>query len=231
MEIWNGSGGYSWWYRADTILPTDGQTDGGTDGLTRWNQYTPLSTSMKPGGGGTKCHRKSKICCSLAIIGCLFKDYVKYESGGACGFCGSDNDGQIDWQMDNANCAIPFGPRWLTVKLYNYLAVMKWITTKCCFHWIRIMNEKIVVEWAHRSLLLTWINLNPSMDKKLHPLKVWDEMTYPLPNLNRVTVEVWEWINNFIPHFMGHVMLGLKLAHWGLVMPYGDIVLGQHWLR
>ena len=32
--------------------------------------------------------------------------------------------------------------------------------------------------------------------------KVWDEITYPFPNINDYTVEVWEWINIFIPHFM-----------------------------
>ena len=41
------------------------------------------------------------------------------------------------------------------------------------------------------------------------------EITYPFPNFNGTTVEVWEWISNFIPHFTGHVialaMLGLKL--------------------
>ena len=36
--------------------------------------------------------------------------------------------------------------------------------------------------------------------------KVWDEITYPLPNFNGEAVEVWEWIRNFIPHFTGHVI-------------------------
>ena len=53
---------YCWRYRADTILSTDGWTEGQTnrriDGQTRWNQYSPLSTSLKCvcvcvcGGGG-----------------------------------------------------------------------------------------------------------------------------------------------------------------------------------
>ena len=30
--------------------------------------------------------------------------------------------------------------------------------------------------------------------------KVWDEITYPFPNLNGWSVEVWEWISHFIPH-------------------------------
>ena len=37
------------------------------------------------------------------------------------------------------------------------------------------------------------------------PYEVWDEITYPFQNFNDTTVEVWEWINNFIPHFSGHV--------------------------
>ena len=35
---------------------------------------------------------------------------------------------------------------------------------------------------------------------------VWDEMSYPFPTLNRATVEVYECISNFIPHFTGHVI-------------------------
>ena len=29
--------------------------------------------------------------------------------------------------------------------------------------------------------------------------KVWDKITYPFPNF---TIEIWEWINNFIPQFI-----------------------------
>ena len=31
-------------------------------------------------------------------------------------------------------------------------------------------------------------------------------MNCPIPNFNGATVEVWEWISNFIPHFIGHVI-------------------------
>ena len=30
---------------------------------------------------------------------------------------------------------------------------------------------------------------------------MWDEITYSFPNFNGATVEVWEWISDFIPHF------------------------------
>ena len=35
---------------------------------------------------------------------------------------------------------------------------------------------------------------------------VWDEITYPFPNFNGTTVEIWELISNFIPHFTGRVI-------------------------
>ena len=34
------------------------------------------------------------------------------------------------------------------------------------------------------------------------PNEVWDETTYPFPNFNDATVEVWEWISNLNPHFI-----------------------------
>ena len=43
--------------------------------------------------------------------------------------------------------------------------------------------------------------------------EILDEITYPFPNFNGAAVEVWEWISNFIPHFMKRVMLRLKLNH------------------
>ena len=34
------------------------------------------------------------------------------------------------------------------------------------------------------------------------PSKVWGEVTNPFLNFNGATVEAWEWIRNFITHFM-----------------------------
>ena len=36
---------------------------------------------------------------------------------------------------------------------------------------------------------------------------MWDEIFFPFPNFNGTAVEVWEWINNFIPHFAGYVII------------------------
>ena len=35
---------------------------------------------------------------------------------------------------------------------------------------------------------------------------MWDEITYPFPNISGWTVEVWEWISNLIPHFIMDVI-------------------------
>ena len=34
------------------------------------------------------------------------------------------------------------------------------------------------------------------------PSQMWDGISYLFPNFNGATVSVWEWIGNFIPHFM-----------------------------
>ena len=52
-------------------------------------------------------------------------------------------------------------------------------------------------------LFLTWIS---SWIGNYSHYKMWDEITYPFPNFNGVTIEVWEWISNFIPHITGHVI-------------------------
>ena len=36
--------------------------------------------------------------------------------------------------------------------------------------------------------------------------KVWNKITYPFPKFNDTAVEVWEWMNNFIPHSMMDVI-------------------------
>ena len=36
--------------------------------------------------------------------------------------------------------------------------------------------------------------------------KVCDEIIDPFPNVNGYTIEVWEWISDFIPHFTWHVI-------------------------
>ena len=49
------------------------------------------------------------------------------------------------------------------------------------------------------------------------PSEVWDEITYPFPNFDDATVEVWQWINDFVPHFMMDV---ITYPCWDKVKPW-----------
>ena len=48
------------------------------------------------------------------------------------------------------------------------------------------------------SFLLNRFNFNSSISKASNhmPGKMWDEITFPFPNVSDCIVEVWEWINN-----------------------------------
>ena len=59
-------------------------------------------------------------------------------------------------------------------------------------------------------------NFNPALIIIYIHYKVWSEITDPSPNFNGATVEVWEWISNFIPHYWARdyqSMPTLKLIH------------------
>ena len=51
------------------------------------------------------------------------------------------------------------------------------------------------------------LSLIPTCISNYIHYKVWDKITYPFPNFNSCTVEVWEWISNFIPYFLGMWLL------------------------
>ena len=66
----------------------------------------------------------------------------------------------------------------------------------------------------------------PSWISNHMPSKLWDEITYPSPNFNGCTVEVWEWISNFHSIFYDGCyyisMLELKLSPWILHCHWGN---------
>ena len=52
--------------------------------------------------------------------------------------------------------------------------------------------------------------------------EMWYEITYPFPNFNGCTIEVWEWISNFIPQFtMGVILIHaeIKVIHVDIPLP------------
>ena len=86
-------------------------------------------------------------------------------------------------------------PDWYTVHTFHRLST--WIVY--CVTAIRCWSILTI----GTILLLTWINF--SISNYVHH-NVWDEITYPFPNLNGAAVEVWGWISNFTSHFNGNVI-------------------------
>ena len=71
----------------------------------------------------------------------------------------------------------------------------------CCL--AAITGTTILITWGSfyqhgLTLISAWIS------NYIH-YKVWDGIIYPFRNFNGCTVEVWEWISNFIPHFTRYV--------------------------
>ena len=50
------------------------------------------------------------------------------------------------------------------------------------------------------------LTLIPAWMSNYNHYKVQDEITYPFPNFNGATVEVWEWISYFTPHVARYVI-------------------------
>ena len=78
---------------------------------------------------------------------------------------------------------------------------LDWISSRTWYAHIRTLMVQHLMWKNLGSLLLTWINFNLGISNHM-PSKVWDEITYPFPNFNDRSVEVWEGISNFILHFI-----------------------------
>ena len=60
-----------------------------------------------------------------------------------------------------------------------------------------LVDAVLYVIWG--PFYLHGLTLIPAWIRNHMPSKMWDEITYPLPNFNGFTVEVWESISHFIP--------------------------------
>ena len=72
------------------------------------------------------------------------------------------------------------------------------------FNIIQIRPSSAGPAYEHGPLFTNMIN--PSMLTNYMPIERWNEITYPFPNFNDVTVEVWELISNLSPHFIMDVI-------------------------
>ena len=74
------------------------------------------------------------------------------------------------------------------------------------------------------------LTLNPAWISNHTPSKlwVWDKITCPFPNFNGATVEVWEWISNFIPHFIMYIITYPGTPYQTCFL---QSVYGRRWFR
>ena len=107
------------------------------------------------------------------------------------------------------DCGMDLEPKCVGLKVYSLFTQMvpvyfhKSVNGYCtmCFYYIEwFEGTELVVSVP----LLTWTTFNPKMHR-IHD-RVLGEITYPFPNFNGCTVEVWEWTSNFIPHLAEHVI-------------------------
>ena len=85
-KIWNGSDENCWRYRADTILSTDGRTDG----RTMWNQYIPFN--FVEAGSIMTCPTLCNGCNYITTVGLKLIHVSKRASGGS-----NTNVNCIEW--------------------------------------------------------------------------------------------------------------------------------------
>ena len=75
-------------------------------------------------------------------------------------------------------------------------------------------------EGGYCTLIPAW------MSNYIH-YNMWDEITYPFPNFNNATVEVWKWISNFTPHSLLGMWLfvhaGIKLIRVSKTGPWYSV--------
>ena len=81
----------------------------------------------------------------------------------------------------------------------NGLAPHRRQTITCTFdnqvHLSTYVSQGVPYYCYGSTLISAWISNHT-------PSKVWNKITYPFPNFNGATIEVWEWMNNFIPYFI-----------------------------
>ena len=98
--------------------------------------------------------------------------------------------------------------------VYNYLANTLPVAAFGCWEICRFRDGHIQsrIQEGQGLILMIWVpfylfglTLIPAWYKYISS-KVWVEITFPFPNFNGCTIEVWEWISNFIPHFIMDVI-------------------------
>ena len=113
------------------------------------------------------------------------------------------------WYQDNltvapCQCSSPVmnnaDPHW-----YSHKKIMCDISL-CIFFVVPCCVELIMLSWVTEVWTISSITLTPVWISKYIHYKMWDEITYPFPNLISAIVDVWEWIINFVTHSTTNVL-------------------------
>ena len=107
-----------------------------------------------------------------------------------------------DWWFETPWC--PCGttvinyPMWCVVIKYE---IVRLLTSQHC----PLLFSLLCISWSNTwEPFLTWI-IPAWLINNIY-YKVWQWTTYPFSKFNAVTVELWERVNNFIPHFTGYMI-------------------------
>ena len=116
----------------------------------------------------------------------------------------------VMWMAGNDHIWMPLIAVWLRIAglITQHL---RWLWFECTvhpqnMHSFRNVRCLVLVRYDLPYTSAFFTNFNPRWIINHTPCNVWDEITYPFPNFNGCTVDVWEWINNFIPHFIMDVI-------------------------
>ena len=138
-----------------------------------------------PGGGAGE----------YSTISASGPDIIKKGKHGCCD--------KNDFKLSDRR-SIPFGrtsSHWSVVALWSLCQIENVMTTSTsmCKRMVPAFLAKKIKHYLERDL-----TYNPTWIIKLICCKVWDEDTYPFPNVNDYTIDFWEWIHNLCTHFIFH---------------------------
>ena len=101
-----------------------------------------------------------------------------------------------------------------------------------CQQWPPGDMIRCYLQWTLLRPRAPFTNFNPSIDINLYNHYILqDEIIYPFPNFNGYTVDVWEWMNNFMPHLRMEVIIypcWNKSNHADVIPRYWPFVWGIH---
>ena len=78
---------------------------------------------------------------------------------------------------------------------------MIWCIKTYIIAYVKTQKIRFIIHYVKPTAQLLFKHISNHMLSK-----VWDKITYPFPNLNGSTVEVWEWLSNWIPHYIMDVI-------------------------